>query len=107
MGGSRIDQTTYFRNDIFASLNWTVDPGDPGKENAFVEFSLAIEGVYVGDFTLKLSHKPAWEAGQGNYTTHIHWGDATEHIQKKELIGRSLKLYEPALPGNPYIIEID
>lgn len=107
VGGPRIDWRTYFRHDLFASLTWTVDPNDPGKEMATAKFSLVVQGVYVGDYDLKLSHKPAWEAGQGNYTTGVHWGDATPEIRRDALIGHTLKLYEPTVSGNPYIIEID
>ncbi len=107
MGGATINQTTYFRHDVFGGLNWTIDPGDPGKEVAQGLFSVVVEGVYVGDFSLKLSHKGDWEAGQGNYTTGLHWGDAKPFISKEGLIGRDLQLYEPAVPNGAFIIEID
>jgi hypothetical protein len=74
---------------------------------ASAKFSLVVQGVYVGDYELKLSHKPAWEAGQGNYTTGLHWGDAKPAIRREEFIGRAVRLYEPAVPGSPNIIEID
>ena len=107
VNGAVIDQTRYFRYDVFGGLKWTIDPNDPGKQIAFAPFALVIAGVYVGDFDLQLSHKPAWEAGQGNYTTGLHWHDATPHIRKPGLIGRTLKLYEPSLPNHKFIIEID
>lgn len=107
VNGAVIDQTKYFRYTVFGGLNWVVDPNDPGKQIAFAPFSLVIAGVYVGDFKLQLSHKPAWEAGQGNYTTGLHWHDATPHIRQPGLIGRALRLYEPSMPKQNYIIEID
>src|SRR5690606_18022006 len=55
VNGQTIDQTTYFRNAVFGSLAWMVDPNDPGKEMADVRVSLVIAGVYVGDFDLHLS----------------------------------------------------
>lgn len=105
VNGQRIDQTTYFRNQVFAPLTWVPDP--TGKETATAPCSLVVAGVYVGDFDLQLSHKAAWEAGQGNYTTGLHWQDATVHIRQQGLVGRTLRLYEPAMPAGRYIIEIN
>jgi hypothetical protein len=69
--------------------------------------SLIIAGVYVGDFDMPLSHKPSWAAGQGNYTTGLHWAGATNHIKQPGLVGRTLKLYQPASAMGRYVIEID
>ena len=106
VGGQVIKQTTYFRNQVFAQLTWTLDQ-TANKEVAVAPVSLVVAGVYVGDFDLQLSHKAAWEAGQNNYTTGLHWHDATEHIRKPGLVGRTLRLYEPAMPSGRYVIEID
>lgn len=106
VSGQTIDQKTYFRNQVFSQLNWTYDVVKQ-KDVADVPISLIIAGVYVGDFDLSLSHKPAWAAGQGNYTTGLHWAGATSHIKHAGLIGRSLKLYEPANPQARFVIEIN
>ena len=106
VNGQTIDQTTYFRNQVFSQLNWVYDAAKQ-KDVADVPISLIIAGVYVGDFDLSLSHKAAWAAGQGNYTTGLHWGDATSHIKQPGLLGRSLKLYEPATPQARFVIEIN
>ena len=107
VNGQRINQATYFRNAVFGALAWGVDQNDPGKEMADVAVSLVIAGVYVGDFDLHLSHKPAWAAGQAHYTTGMHWDDAVDHIRKPGLIGRTLRLFAPSLPGGRFVIEID
>ena len=106
VNGHKIDQKTYFRNKVFSQLNWTYDAAKQ-KDVADVSISLIIAGVYVGDFNLSLSHKPAWAAGQGNYTTGLHWAGATNHIKQKGLVGRSLKLYEPASAQGSFVIEIN
>ena len=106
VAGKRIDQTTYFRNEVFSQLVWASDIAT-GKETAVAPISLIIAGVYVGDFDLRLSHKDSWEAGQGNYTTGLHWHDATNHIRKPGLIGRTLRLFEPSATSGRYVIEID
>lgn len=106
VNGQVIDQTTYFRNQVFVQLNWTFDQA-ANKEVSIAPVSLIVAGVYVGDFDLPLSHKAAWEAGQGNYTTGLHWDEATDHIRRPGLFKRTLRLYEPAMPTGRYVIEID
>lgn len=106
VNGTVIDQKTYFRNQVFATLNWTFNTGAQ-KDEAVAPVSLVIAGVHVGDFDMPLSHKPAWESGQGNYTTGLHWDDATSHIKHFGLVGRTLKLYQPASVGGRYVVEID
>lgn len=106
VNGQTIDQKTYFRNQVFAQLNWAYDAAKQ-KDVAEVPISLVIAGVYVGDFDLSLSHKPAWAAGQGNYTTGLHWAGATSHIKQPGLRGRDLSLYEPANPQSRFVIEIN
>lgn len=105
--GTVIDQTTYFRPTVFGKLAWAKDPNDPDKEIAVTTFALVIGGRFVGTRDLQLSHKPKWEAGQGNYTTALHWGTAMPDIRHKTLIGRALRLHTPAGNGAPYVLEID
>jgi hypothetical protein len=89
--GYGIDQTTYFRNTVFANLNW--HPVD-GKEMASASFHIVIEGRPSGIYPLELSHKPSWESDQGNYTTGLHWGNAVDVIKIEGLIGKTLTMYE-------------
>lgn len=107
LNGVRIDQTTYFRNDVFGGLQWATDTSDPEKEIAHTYFTVITGGNFRGTFNLKLSHKPTWESGQGNYTTALHWGDAKPSIQQENLVGRKLGLYQPAGRGDPFVIIID
>jgi hypothetical protein len=98
-----IDQTTYFRNSVFAKLTWRqVD----GKEMASASFNLVIEGQPCGIYQLELSHKPSWESNQGNYTTGLHWGDAVSVIKIEGLIGKSLTIYEAQQENYEYQLDI-
>lgn len=107
VGGKLINHLNYFRNQVFGTLAWAVDPSDPGKDMAKAKFTLVIVGVYIGDFDLRLSYKPAWASGQGNYTTGLHLDGAVGHIKDPALKGRTLSLYAPASAGLPYTIEIN
>jgi PLD-like domain len=105
VGGVIIDQTTYFRNTVFGALAWTSTTS--GKETAVLNTALVIAGVLVGIYDLPVSHNSAWESGQGNYTTAIHWDVATPKINDTALIGRALRLYAPSGANRPFVIEID
>ncbi|SHL41371.1 hypothetical protein SAMN05444414_11361 [Roseovarius marisflavi] len=70
INGTVIDQTTYFRNQVFSLVNWTYNP-TAQKDEAVVATSLIIAGVHVGDFDMPLSHKPAWAAGQGSAIPNV------------------------------------
>lgn len=71
--GEPIDQTTYFKEVVFADGDWKRVNED--VITAEFCFALDIEGqeeMIVERLTV--SHKPTGEAGQGNYTTGIRWG---------------------------------
>lgn len=98
-----IDQTTYFRNIVFSNLSWhNID----NKEMASAYFSIVVDGISSGIFKLSISHKPSWECDQNNYTTGLHWGDATYIIQKPHLIGKTLTLYKAIDEDYDYLIDI-
>lgn len=89
-----IDQTTYFRNQVFNSLNWSnTKPGNTSYEEAFCVFDVTLLGNSLGSFTLKLSHDPVRIAGQGNTPTWLHWGDLIPSLQQTNITGRTLNLY--------------
>lgn len=104
-GGSRIDQTSYFRN-LFKKYTWKQVRKSPYVEAAKVPFEITIKGVYHGQFDLKVRHKPSGEAGQHNYTTSISWGTVGSIISKVNLTGSRLDLYAPKGKGKPFQIVI-
>lgn len=96
----------YFRNEVFESLEWKSNElGDTVVEGIF---KLHICGTDHGDFKLTLLHKrKGMEAeNQNNYLTNVRWGDASEYIRNKNLIGRTLKLYK-SIDGKHFLIEIE
>jgi hypothetical protein len=107
VAGNVIDQTTYFRDSVFKQLSWSVWKAEPYNEKAEANFQVYILGYKYGIHKLMISHKPGGEAGQGNYTTSLHWGDLADTIQELNLVGRTLKLYAPPSgKTEPFIIEI-
>lgn len=106
VGGKRIKHTSYFRKDLFGNYNWKQIKNKPYVEAAVIPFEVSIGGSFVGKFDLEVRHKPSGEAGQGNYTTSISWGDLGETIRKANLAGARLDLYAPDSAGNPFHIDI-
>lgn len=100
-----IDQTTYFRDNIFSNLTWVyTKPNNNSYEEAFCPFDITILGNSIGVHTLKLSHDPVRIAGQGNTPTWLHWGNALIIIlQQNNITGRTLNLYSD---GANFFIEI-
>ncbi|WP_082334011.1 hypothetical protein [Pseudomonas syringae] len=98
-----IDHTTYFRNIVFAKLNWL--PVN-GKEMASANFKLVINGRPSGIYRLELSHKPSWESDQRNYTTGLHWGNAVSVIRIAGLVGKTLTMYESQSESYEYQLDI-
>ncbi|MFN8403959.1 MAG: phospholipase D family protein [Anaerolineales bacterium] len=93
--GNFIDQTTYFRNDVFGRLAWSVWKEKPYSERAEANFGVYILGKNYGVHQLMISHKPSGEAGQHNYTTILHWSDLAETIRQLNLVGKTFNLYAP------------
>ncbi len=108
VNSQRINQTTYFRHDVFGHLNWTIGVHPPKKREAVqVLFWVNLLGQDYGVQSLIVSHKPSGEAGQGNYTTLLHWGVLATTVQELSLVGRTFRLYAP-LDGQaePFFIEV-
>ena len=89
--GMLIKQGSYFRFDVFNNLLWVPDTAD--TEIAIAKFKVSILGQEVGEHALRIRYKPSGEAGQGNYTTGISWGDLGRTIKEANLAGRTVRLY--------------
>jgi HKD family nuclease len=100
-----IDQTIYFRNNIFRNLTWVhTKPNNNSYEEAFCPFDITILGNSIGVYTLKLSHDPVRIAGQGNTPTWLHWGNTLiPFLQQNNITGKTLHLYTV---GQSFSIEI-
>ncbi len=95
VGDDLIDQTTYFRNDVFGNLAWREWRSSPYSERTEADFDVYILEKNYGLHQLAISHKPSGEAGQNNYTTILHWGDLGNTIRALNLVGKTFSLYAP------------
>lgn len=107
VGGKLIDWTVYFRRKLFGGFAWKKVKEHPFVEETEIQVDVTILGVHVGVHRLKISDKPSGEAGQGNYTSSLHWGELGNNIKKAKLAGKILKLYAPTAGSNePFFVEI-
>jgi hypothetical protein len=84
--GHPIDARTYFRDDFFKTAQWIGQPGE--RETTTVAFDVFVVNEHVGSLNLVVDYVPAFEAGQGNRTTLLRWGDwMNEHFRTVDHIG--------------------
>lgn len=104
-----IDQRHYFRDEVFADLIW-IPEKKSSWERATGKFEISIKNISYGPHNLKLSHntdKSSASYKQKNFMTQLHWGSIRPAIAKKDLLGRTLRLYKKASDPPEYLIEID
>lgn len=107
-----IDQRHYFRDEVFAELDWNADanPSTAHIERANALFSIWIEGKDLGIYSLRISHNTKTDSRayqQNNSMTQLSWGAAKEIIGKPELIGKIAKLFKSSDPAKSFILAID
>ena len=106
--GGTIDQTEYFREIPFGGFDWRLERTSPRVEVTKVLFNVRIMGNDAGQYLLQIRHKPSGEAGQGNYTTSLSWGELGEVIRDSDLKGKTFSLHAPAKrQKEPFYIEIE
>ena len=106
-----IDPRHYFRDIVFASLNWVKDtkPKTAHYERAKAKFRIIVNGKDNGIFELILSHDNNTEKKsykQNQPMTKLSWGNAKKIIAKEELLGKSANLYKGNKKGE-FTLEIN
>lgn len=106
IGRDIIDQTTYFRYEVFSDFDWEEVETNPIVESTQVIFHVNLNDEYKGYHQLEIIHKPAWEAEQRNVTTMLRWGELNQKVNELELTGKTFYLYGPDKGSEPYYIVI-
>lgn len=91
-----IDQRSYFREEVFADLDWHPRADRPHLERAEADFDLRVHGERRGRYRLTLGHNMSTTSvayRQRNAMTQLHWGDMRPEIADEALIGSRLELY--------------
>jgi HKD family nuclease len=105
-----IDQRHYFREEVFADLEWIPDSKRPKWERAQARFEIVIKNINYGVFNLKLSHYTDTKSAtykQNNFMTQLHWDDVKGLVAKHDLLERILYLYRKDTHPPEFTIEID
>jgi len=107
---SNIDHKVYFINEVFNRLDWHTEVRR-NKQPLLVTkalFQLKINGIFIGEFNLKISHDTERISGQDNVPTTLHWGSLIPKIQQANILGKELSLYAPQENfDEPFFIEIN
>lgn len=92
-----IDQTTYFRTELFGSLVWTSNPvARRDRETASVEMEVVVDGRTLGVRTFQVSHADYREAGQGNVTTVLHISPIADELRATNYSERVITIEQAA-----------
>ena len=107
-----IDHRHYFRDTVFANLDWNFDPAPARQhiERAMARFQFIIRDVNYAVFTLRLSHNSRMDTAsyaQGNSMTQLHWGVARGLVAEEDLLLRTLYLYRDEVNDGLFVLEID
>ena len=84
MRGELIDQTQYFRYELWGSEDWHSIEGS-SREYCEVKFDVYIYQEFKGTTFIEISHNPEWESSQSNFTTGIRWGPWLSHLLLNEI----------------------
>lgn len=90
----RIDQTTYFRQELFGVETWEMDTSTTGqpKEVAHVPMRAVVDGVDHGMLIFRVSNASNRESGQHNYTAQLHLEPLSPLFRQTDMTGKSLEM---------------
>lgn len=90
----QIDQTVYFRYDLFSQAHWTPGMANTGQpiETAMVPMHVTINGTYHGVMDFKVTNGSNREAAQNNYTAELHVEPVTPLFRQTNMSGRHLDI---------------
>jgi len=106
--GNLIDKTTYFRNTLFGNFPWRRTRTKPFVEATTVSIRVILRGKDYGVHDMTIRDKQSGEAGQGNYTSSLHWGGLGKSVRELRLTGLTLELFSPPARSNaPFTLRIE
>lgn len=75
--GHDINHRTWFRQQLFAGVQWAQDHDSHGNsiEVAVIPMATSVGGQNLGTLNVQIDHAPHREAGQNNVPTVLHWGE--------------------------------
>ena len=90
----KIDQTSYFRSDLFGSQSWQQDVANTGQviEKTTVPMRVTINGDYHGIMDFLITNGMSRQAQQNNYTAELHVEPIGQILRQINVAGRHLDI---------------
>ncbi|MFD5867895.1 phospholipase D family protein [Corynebacterium sp. NPDC060344] len=90
----KIDQTTYFRTDLFGGQEWQPDLSRTGQtvDRAIVPMNVIIDGISHGVMDFLVTNGTSRQASQNNYTAELHVEPIRQIIAQLDVTGRQLEI---------------
>ncbi len=88
--GHPVDKRMYFRHDFFDSETWKAQGSK--NEVCTINAEVVISGTSLGSRSFTVQHTPAFEAGQGNRSTVLHWDSLSSHMKTTSHVDEYLTL---------------
>ena len=104
------DHRHYFRDVVFAGLDWIPDNPPSTLESVQARFELVIKNINYGFFEMTIRHNTdttSTSYNQRNEMTHLRWGNVISLVAKDDLLDRTLYLYRKDTDPPEFMIEID
>ncbi|WP_418061517.1 phospholipase D-like domain-containing protein [Pimelobacter simplex] len=88
----KIDQTTYFRTEMFGDETWALEESTGRKpvDAAYVSMRVTVDGVDHGNVEFRIAHAPHRESQTNSPTTYIHLEPLLGLFAKKDMTGRKV-----------------
>jgi HKD family nuclease len=107
-----VDHQYYFRNEVFAALEWVPDaaPAKAHLERAWTSFRIVIKDLDYGEHRMKLTHNTRDTAAirkARNSKTQLHWGETKALVARRDLLGSTLRLFRETADPTRFTLEID
>ncbi|WP_182112335.1 MULTISPECIES: phospholipase D family protein [unclassified Actinotalea] len=89
-----IDQTSFFRNDLFGGLLWQQTPTRTGHmmDAAQVRMHTTVLGAYLGVLPFEVTHDHFREQQRSNYTAKLALGPIRDRFAQIDMTGTSIEI---------------
>lgn len=91
---NKINQTTYFRRDLFGDQKWRKEVAKTGRtyESTIVPMNVVIDGSPKGVMDFTITDGSSRQADQSNYTAELHIEPIGSIIRSKNVEGKKLHI---------------
>jgi hypothetical protein len=91
---NKIDQTDYFRNDLFGQLTWKLGAANTGQpvESAKVLMHVTLKEAYRGVLEFKITNASNRQSSQNNYTAQLHLEPISSLFRQTDLTNSHLEI---------------